>query len=71
MAKNLLKNAESDLALVVSGFDCDAGRCFVAVGNKKEIHVFSSVFYGNRNERMENVSSFALFRLLKFLKEKY
>ena len=71
MAKNLLKNAESDLALVVSGFDCDAGRCFVAVGNKKEIHVFSSVFYGNRSERMENVSSFALFRLLKFLKEKY
>ena len=71
MAKNALKKCDSDVALAVSGFDCDAGRCFVAVGNKQEIHVFSSIFYGNRSERFENIVNFALFRLLKFLKEKY
>lgn len=68
LAKMLLKDC--DIALSVVGFDVDGGRCFVAVGNKQEIHVFSSTFYGSKKEIMENVSDFALFRLLKFLQEK-
>lgn len=70
VAKNMLKKQQSDIVLSVLGFDCDAGRCFVAVGNKDEIHVFSSVFYGNRENIVENLTDFALFRLLNFLKEK-
>lgn len=70
MSKNLLKDSV-DLSLSVVGFDVDAGRCFVAVGNRQEIHVFSSLFYGSKQQRMENVTDFALFRLLRFLKEKY
>lgn len=69
MAKNLLKKTDGDLAMAVTGFDCDAGRSFVAVGNKNVIHVFSSVFYGSRAERMENITDFTCFCLLKFLKE--
>lgn len=71
VAKNLLKKSNADISISIVGFDCDAGRCFVAVGNKEEIHVFSSVFYGKRQERFENCVEFSLFRLLKFLKEKY
>ena len=71
MAKNLLRNNASDLAIAVTGFDCDAGRSFVAIGNKGEIHVYSSVFYGARHEIVENVTDFALFKLVCFLKEKY
>lgn len=71
VAKNLLKKSNADISISIVGFDCDAGRCFVAVGNKQEIHVFSSVFYGKRQERFENCVEFSLFRLLKFLKEKY
>ncbi|MDE6583134.1 MAG: CinA family protein [Clostridia bacterium] len=70
VAKNLLKNEQTDLVLSVLGFDCDAGRSYVAVGNKDEIHVFSSVFYGNRESVVENLTDFALFRLFNFLKEK-
>ncbi|MBE7075681.1 MAG: CinA family protein [Clostridiales bacterium] len=69
MAKKLLKNCE--LAVAITGFDCDAGRTFVAVGNKNEINVFSSTFYGSSAEIIENVTDFALFRTLMFLKEKY
>ncbi len=69
VAKNLLKKQQADIVLSVLGHDCDAGRCFVAVGNKDEIHVFSSVFYGNRENIVENLTDFALFRLLNFLKE--
>ncbi|MBP3431834.1 MAG: CinA family protein [Clostridia bacterium] len=69
VSKNLLINA--DIALSVLGFDCDAGRTFVAVGNKDEIHVFSSVFYGNRQQIVENAICFGLFKLLAFIKEKY
>ncbi len=71
LAKNLLKNKKTDLAVAITGFDCDAGRTFVAVGNKHEIHVYSSVFYGERNEIVENSTDFAIFKAICFLKEKY
>lgn len=65
--KNLIAKSSCDVGISILGFDCDAGRCFVAVGNKKEIHVFSSVFFGGRLQIFENACDFALFRLLKFL----
>ena len=71
MAKNLLKKTEAEIALAITGFDCDAGRCFVAIVNKQDGFVFSSAFHGDRSERLENIIHFALFRLLKFLNEKY
>lgn len=71
MAKNLLKNKQTDLAISVTGFDCDAGRTYVAVGNKNEIHVFSSIFYGDRQEIVESATDFAIFKAICFLKEKY
>lgn len=72
IAVELVKNslAESDIALSVVGFDCDSGKIFVAVGNKSQIHVFSTEFAGDKVLRLENTSNFALFELLRFLKEK-
>lgn len=71
MAKNLLRNKKTDLAVAITGFDCDAGRSFVAVGNREQIHVYSSTFYGERDEIVENATNFALFKTICFLKEKY
>ncbi len=68
IAKKML--CDCDVALSVTGFDVDAGRCYVAVGNKQQIHIFSSIFHGKREEIIENLTDFALFRLLCFLKEK-
>ncbi len=71
-AVELVKNflGECDVALSVVGFDCDGGKIFVAVGNKTQIHIFSSEFAGDKASRLESISNFALFELLKFLKEK-
>lgn len=71
MAKNLLKNFKTDLAIAITGFDCDAGRTFVAVGNKDEIYVYSSIFYGDKEEIVKNACDFAIFKAICFLKEKY
>lgn len=71
MAKNMLRTENTDLAIAVTGFDCDAGRSYVAVGNKEKIYVFSSVFYGDRKEIVENISDFAIFKAYLFLKENY
>jgi len=71
IAKKLLEKSKSDVALAVVGSHYDAERSFVGVGNKEEIHVFSSAFYGAKSQIVENVSEFALFRLLKFLEKKY
>lgn len=68
LAKNLLKKGVSDIALAVVGSDTNGGRCFVAVGNKETLHVYSSVFEGDRKSVLENIQDFALFRLLRFLK---
>ena len=71
MAKNMLRTQNAEITVAVTGFDCDAGRCFVAVGNKTEIYVHSSVFYGEHDNIVENAVNFALFKTICFLKEKY
>ena len=70
MAKNLLKKYKSDFALAFVGFDCDAGRCFVAVGNAEQINVYSSVFHGCKQEIIENSTNFAIFKTICMLNEK-
>lgn len=71
LTKNLLRDDGVDVAVSIIGFDCEAGRNFVSVGNRQEIFVYSSVFYGNREKRLQNVINFALFKSIKFLLEKY
>lgn len=70
MAKNLLKKYKTDFALAFVGFDCDAGRSFVAVGNSEQINVYSSVFYGSKEEIVENSTNFAIFKTICLLNEK-
>lgn len=71
LTKNLLRDDGVDIAVSIIGFDCEAGRSFVSVGNRQEIFVYSSVFYGDREKRLQNVINFALFKSIKFLIEKY
>ncbi len=68
LTKNLLKKSESELAISVIGNA--SGKCFVAVGNKEEIHVFSTAFEGERQQVLDCICEFALFRLQKFVMEK-
>ncbi len=61
VAKNLMNSAKTDLTMAVLG---DNEKFFVAVGNKQQIHVFSTTFSGDFYQVLNNVVDFALFRLL-------
>lgn len=71
MAKKLLQNFNNEIALSVTGTCSNGGRWFIALGNKDEIHLFSTAFYGNRSEILKNVTDFAFFRVLCFLNSKF
>lgn len=68
MAKSLLSSC--DVALSVLGSFEEGQKTYVAVGDKESVHLFSSSFMGSRKQILENITNFALFRLLKFLEEK-
>ena len=45
------------------------GLCYIAVGDKREIHVYKNFFKGNINEIMESVTVASYFYLIKKLKK--
>lgn len=62
LAKNLVKTAQTDLVMIVLG---EGERFFVAIGNKEQIHVFSTLFDEKREDNLSNLVDFALFRLMQ------
>ncbi len=62
LAKNLIKTTEADIVMAIVGED---NKFFVAIGNKQEIHVFSTSFDGQHRENIDNLVDFALFRLMR------
>lgn len=62
LAKNMALNSDSDLVMSVLG---EGEKCFVALGNKQQIHVFSTLFEGESSRDFSNIVDFALFRLLR------
>ncbi len=65
-SKNLIKTSEADLVMTILG---ENERFFVAIGNKEQIHVFSTIFDGTREENLSNLVDFALFRLMQVVKK--
>lgn len=65
IAKKLLSSC--DIALSIIGGS--EGKIFVAVGSKEQIHVYASVFEGEKFDVLEDICEFALFKLFRFLKQ--
>lgn len=46
-----------------------SGLCYIAVGDKREIHVYKNMFKGNANEIIDSVTMASYFYLIKKLKK--
>ena len=46
-----------------------SGLCYIAVGDKREIHVYKNMFKGNSNEIIESVTMASYFYIIKKLKK--
>lgn len=46
-----------------------SGLCYIAVGDKREIHVYKNIFKGNANEIIDNITMASYFYLVKKLKK--
>lgn len=70
MAAGLIK-AGADIALATTGFagpeGDNVGLCFLALGDKKGIHIFENNFLGNRTEIILQGCDNAFFKLIKYL----
>lgn len=71
MAANLLNTSGADIVISTTGYaepsDTEAGLCFIAVGDKRGIHLFRQVFKGEREDIIESGVKTALFKLINEL----
>ncbi len=75
MAANVLQQSGCDICLATSGNagptsekEGEVGRCFIAVGDMKGIHIFEHNFSGNRENVTECGVKYAMYYLYKKLK---
>lgn len=74
MATNLLKQSQSDIVVACVGNsvaqeNLPAGLCYIAVGDKREVHIYKNVFMGSHNEIIESILNACYFYLIKKLKK--
>ncbi|MFA6859814.1 MAG: nicotinamide-nucleotide amidohydrolase family protein [Clostridia bacterium] len=74
MATGMLARANSDFVIATTGYANHenndlCGLCYIAVGNKQEIHIYKNKFVGTREENIEATTACALFFLIKKLRK--
>lgn len=72
MAKGLLAQNNCTLAITITGYagsnvnpSKDDGLCFIGIGTKEKVQVYSYKFKGNRKENIEKATNAALFLAIK------
>lgn len=68
MALGALENSGSDFVVSITG-ELDAGKCFIGIGNIKGIHVFNESVDGNLEQKIEKITGYTFFHLIKKLKQ--
>lgn len=73
LAKNMLEKTKSNLTVcaIQTNSNENEKKCFVAVGNKDSLNLFSSVFFGSQKEVVECLVEFAIFKLIDFIQTNY
>lgn len=71
MVQGLTEITDADFVLATTGYADgeNAGLCYIAVGDRKTIHVYKNVFSGNREKVIENITKSALFYLIKKIRK--
>lgn len=74
MAVNLIKNSNADVVVANVGKftatnNAQNGLCYIAVGDRKEIHVYKNVFKGNYKDIIDSATVSSYFYLIKKLKK--
>lgn len=74
LANGILRTSDADVVVATTGYtdNCspdDVGKCFIAVGDRENIHIFKHKFEGNRNKIMQQISKMSFLHLLKNVKE--
>lgn len=68
LAKLSLEKTKSSFVLSVCDRLGDSAKSYVAVGDKSVVHLYSSIFSEDKHERIRDLSDFAIFRMICFLK---
>jgi len=68
MALGALENSGSDFVVSTTG-DIDSGKCYIGIGNSKGIHVYTETVEGDLNQKIEKITSYTFFHLIKKLKQ--
>ncbi len=61
--------AKTNAHLVVCSIGKANGECFIAIGDKNEIHVYKNVFKGSYSEILDSITTASYFYLIKKLKK--
>lgn len=74
MAVNMLKSSNADVAVANVGNyqnkeNLQNGLCYIAVGDKKEVHVYKNIFKGDFREIKQSITLASYFYLIKKLKK--
>ena len=74
MAATYLKQNQADLVIATVGTTTLsnnqlAGLCFIAVGDRNEVHVYKNIFKGSHEEIVDCICTASFFYLIKKLKK--
>ena len=73
MAVNMLNSSKADVVVANVGNyqigNSSSGLCYIAVGDKKEVHVYKNIFKGNFLDIKASATSACYFYLIKKLKK--
>ena len=69
LSKRGLEHDGTNLVLSVCDRIGSGERSYVSVGDKEVVHLYSSIFSGEQEERNEILCDFAIFRMICFLKK--
>lgn len=70
LSKHALSKSTCDLVLSVCDNSTDEQKTFISVGDRETLHLYSSVFVGDKRERLNVLQDFAIFRVICFLNSK-
>lgn len=74
LAAKMVSSSNANIVIATIGAitqkdNIPSGLCYIAVGDKREIHVYKNMFKGNSNEIIESVTMASYFYLIKKLKK--
>ena len=67
MTAKMFSLTNSDIVVTATGDNI--GNCYIAVGDKNEIHVYKNKFVGTYNEIIDYITTASYFYLIKKLKK--